>query len=68
MAVQNPGSARETRVEIISWTGREGMFSISKGAHSSYVQDVINALADSGFGVAVEEEISCFDRSKMPSV
>ena len=60
-------SQTETRVEIISWAGGEGMFSISKGAHDSYVHDVINALADSGFGVMVEEEISYFDRSKTPS-
>ena len=61
-------SQAETRVEIIPWAGGEGMFSISKGAHSSYVQDVINALADLGFDLAVEEEISYFDRSKTPSV
>jgi hypothetical protein len=61
-------SQTDTRVEIISWAGGEGMFSISKCAHSSYVQDVINALADSGFELAVEEEISYFDRSKTPTV
>jgi hypothetical protein len=27
----------ETRVEIISWAGGEGLFSISKGAHAAYV-------------------------------
>jgi hypothetical protein len=61
-------SATETRVEIISWAGGEGMFSISQGAHSDYVQDVRDGLANSGFEITVEEEIDYFDKTKSPNL
>jgi hypothetical protein len=61
-------SATETRIEIISWAGGGGMFSISKGAHLDYVHDVRDSLVNSGFKVTVEEEISYFDSTKSPDL
>jgi len=61
-------SASETRVEVISWAGGKGLFSISYGAHSDFVHDVCDFLAESGFEIMIEEEISYFDGTKSPSV
>jgi hypothetical protein len=57
-------SASDTRIEVISWAGGKGFFSISYGAHSDFVHDVCDFLSESGFEIMVEEEISYFDRTK----
>lgn len=61
-------STVETVVEIVSWAGGEGMFSISKGTHFDYVHDVRDGLTNSGFEIMVEEEIEYFDRTKSPNI
>lgn len=56
-------SSAETRVEIIACAAGKGLMGITYGAHDSYVHTVEDFLANSGFTVKVEQEISYFDRN-----
>ena len=56
-------SDNETKVEIIACAAGKGLMEISYGAHDSYVHSVEDFLANSGFSVEVEKEISYFDRN-----
>jgi hypothetical protein len=56
-------SDNETKVEIIACAAGKGLMGISYGAHDSYVHSVEDFLANSGFSIEVEKEISYFDRN-----
>lgn len=56
-------SDNETKVEIIACAAGKGFMGISYGAHDSYVHSVEDFLANSGFSIEVEKEISYFDRN-----
>jgi hypothetical protein len=56
-------SDNETKVEIIACAAGKGLMGISYGAHDSYVHRVEDFLANSGFSIEVEKEISYFDRN-----
>lgn len=53
-------SSDETKIEVISCAGGAGWLSISYSAHSAYVHDVRNFLADSAFKIESEKEIPYF--------
>jgi len=64
ITLEEVGNA-ETKVEIISCAAGKGLLGITYGAHDSYVHTVEDFLANSGFTVEVEQEISYFDRNSL---